>query len=197
MAAHEGESQVAVPLAVDNVGCAHQRSLNVHATCRVAVVVAGIVHQSRLQVQHIAATCLILANKPRLTVKSVQRSLVLILIELHIAGGNVVVAEARCPVQVACNAALHARHQAELVTAHPVECRSLPLGKAYAIGKEGRSITVVAIEIELLGTEIGTVEEELPIRNQRLEVAVATQLRRAARVGRSLHVHLVVVRRIP
>ena len=101
-------------------------------------------------------------------------------------------------MQVVYDAALHAGDEAELVAAHPVIGRFVSFrNKNAKVGaKVGRSIAVETIEVELLGVEVGAVEEELAVGDEGLEVAIAAQERRAARVGRGLDIHLVVIRGI-
>ena len=193
LATHEGEAQVAVSLAVDDVGGTYEGGFDVDAAGGVAIVVAGVVDESGLELEHIAAMGFVVADEACIAVHLVEGVLSIIALEVYVAGHDVIVAETCGPVQVACDAALHAGDEAELVAAHPVELGLLALVVAEAGAEVGRCIAVEAVEVELLGIEVGAVEEELAVGDEGLKVAIAAQERRTAGVGRCLEVYLVVV----
>ena len=98
LAAHEGEAEVAVALAVDDVGSANEGSLDVDTTCGVAVVVAGVIDKTRLELQYIAPLGLVLTDEICIAIELVEGVLPIIPLEVYVAGHDVVIAQASSPM---------------------------------------------------------------------------------------------------
>ena len=72
LTAHEGEAEVAVAFAVDDVGSTHESGLDVESACGVAIVVAGVVDEASLELEHITSICFVVADETSLTIEVVE-----------------------------------------------------------------------------------------------------------------------------
>ena len=175
VAAYEGEAEVAIALTVDDVGSAYECSFDVETACGVAVVVACVVNKACLELEHITTMSLVIADETDITIELVKGILSIVSLEVYVVGEDVVVAESCSPVKVACDTALNTGNKAELVAAHPVELGLLALVVPEAGAEVGRCITVEAIEVKLLGIEVGAIEEKFALGDKGLEIAVAAK----------------------
>ena len=98
LATHLGEAQVAVALAVDDIGGAYEGGLDVHTTCGVAIVVAGVIYEACLELEHVAAVGFVVADKTYIAVHLIEGILSIIPLKVDVAGHDVIVAETCSPV---------------------------------------------------------------------------------------------------
>ena len=186
---HAGESKMVIAMFVNKIRCCSECSFKIYASCRVVFIVFRVVDDARLELCHIAAALLVVADDAALAIHLVKRHLVVVLFDIQAFKVVVVISQTDSVIQVfdVANLLLHANDGTELSTVHRVEARSNIAGEVddhvagdfafdnCQIFHKRRGIAVESEKVEFFINEIAKIGEEFAFRNDIIPIGIRTE----------------------